>query len=252
MNLVSNAAEAMPDGGTMTISTANRYVDTPIYGYETVEEGDYVVLSVFDNGVGISSENLTRVFEPFYTKKVMGRSGTGLGMAVVWGTVKDHKGFIDVQSIPGEGTRFDLYFPVTRKERSTEEVSLSLEQLRGNETVLVVDDVQEQREIASRMLVELGYSVATASSGEEAVEYLKENSVDLVVLDMIMESGMDGLDTYQKILEFRPGQKAIIASGFAETTRVREAQKMGAGIYVKKPYVLEKIGKAIREELDQE
>jgi len=102
MNLVSNAAEAMPDGGTISISTENRYIDQPISGYDHVEEGDYVVFTVSDTGVGISSEDRERIFEPFYTKKAMGRSGTGLGMAVVWGTVKDHKGYIDLQSTEGK------------------------------------------------------------------------------------------------------------------------------------------------------
>jgi len=108
MNLISNAAEAMPEGGKIFISTENRYIDSPIRGYDHVKEGDYVTLSVSDTGVGISSEDMERIFEPFYTKKVMGRSGTGLGMAVVWGTVKDHKGYIDLRSAEGKGTTFTL------------------------------------------------------------------------------------------------------------------------------------------------
>ena len=250
MNLVSNAAEAMPDGGKILISTENRYIDRPIRGYDYVEEGDYVVLIVSDTGVGISSEDIKRIFEPFYTKKVMGRSGTGLGMAVVWGTVKDHKGYIDVQSTEGKGTTFTLYFPVTRKELSKDESLLSMEDYIGKgESILVVDDVVEQRDLASVMLKRLGYSATTVSSGEEAVEYMKNNSADLLVLDMIMDPGIDGLDTYRQILELHPGQKAIIASGFSETDRVRQAQKLGAGAYVKKPFLLERIGVAVRDEL---
>lgn len=112
MNLISNAMEAMVDGGKMLIMTENRYIERPIRGYDDVKEGDYVVLSVSDTGIGISSEDIKRIFEPFYTKKMMGRSGTGLGMTVIWGTVKDHKGYIDVQSAEGKGTTFTLYFPV--------------------------------------------------------------------------------------------------------------------------------------------
>ncbi len=252
MNLVSNAAEAMGEGGEILISTENRYIDKPIRNYDNVKEGDYITLTVSDTGVGISPEDMEKIFEPFYTKKKMGRSGTGLGMAVVWGTVKDHKGYIDVQSVEGKGTTFTLYFPITRKEIAEDKSLVSIEDYMGKgESILVVDDVEEQREIASSMLKKVGYSVTSVSSGEEAVDYMKNNSADLLILDMIMDPGIDGLDTYKKILELHPGQKAIIASGFSETKRVKEAQRLGAGSYVKKPYILEKIGLAVRTELDK-
>ncbi|MBE9593015.1 MAG: response regulator, partial [Proteobacteria bacterium] len=237
MNLVYNAAESMPDGGKVFISLENKYIDRLISGYDAVDEGDYVVLTVSDAGIGIAPNDIARIFEPFYTKKVMGRSGTGLGMAVVWGTVKDHNGYIDIQSAVGKGTTFVLYFPVTRKESTKEKSLLTFEDYKGKgESILVVDDMAEQREIASEMLKKLGYSVTSVSSGEEAIDYIKDNSVDLLVLDMIMDPGIDGLETYKRILKLRPGQKAIIVSGFTETGRVREAQKLGAGAYVKKPY----------------
>ena len=252
MNLVSNAAEAMPNGGTVFISTENRSIDRPIRGYEHVDEGDYVTLRVSDNGMGFSLEDTERIFEPFYTKKVMGRSGTGLGMGVVWGTVKDHKGYIDIKSTEGKGTTFTLYFPISRKELASDKSLSSIEDYMGKgESVLVVDDVEEQRDIAFRILNKLNYSVTSVSSGEEAVDYMKNNTADLLVVDMIMDPGIDGLDTYKEILELHPGQKAIIASGFSETERVREAQRMGAGAYIKKPYLFEKIGIAVRNELDK-
>ncbi len=252
MNLVSNAAEAMTHGGSIFISAKNEYVDKPIGGYDDVTEGDYVVCSISDTGVGISPDDLERIFEPFYTKKVMGRSGTGLGMAVVWGTIKDHKGYINVQSKEGKGTTFTLYFPVTRKEAAGDKPIMSIKTYMGKgESILIVDDMEEQREIASGILSKLGYSVTSVSSGEEAVEYMKDKSIDILVLDMIMDPGIDGLETYKRILEFHPNQKAIIASGFSETDRVKGAQKLGAGTYVKKPYVLEKIGMAVRTELDE-
>ncbi len=250
MNLISNAAEATPYGGEISISTENRYIDSPIRGYDHIEEGDYVILAVSDTGVGISKKDRERIFEPFYTKKVMGRSGTGLGMTVVWGTVKDHNGYIDVKSTEGKGTTFTLYFPVTRKEIARDKPLVSIEAYMGKgESILVVDDVAEQREIAFRILNKLGYSVTSVSSGEEAVDYLKDNSADLLLLDMIMDPGIDGLETYKRILEFHPNQKAIIVSGFSETRKVKKAQRLGAGEYVKKPYLLEKIGLAIRENL---
>ncbi len=250
MNLVSNAAEALPDGGSVVISTKNQHIDRPIGDYDEVIEGDYVTLSVADNGTGIVAADLERIFEPFYTKKVMGRSGTGLGMSVVWGTVKDHKGYVDVQTTEGKGTTFQLYFPVTRKDAEKDKISTSPDGYMGNgETVLVADDVEEQREVASMLLTKLGYSVHTVSNGEEAVEYMKTGSADLVVLDMIMDPGIDGLDTYKKILDLHPGTKAIIASGFSETDRVKEAQRLGARQYLRKPYTLEKVGIAVKAEL---
>ncbi len=249
MNLVSNAMESLTGEGVVTVSTKSQYIDAPIGEYDEVREGDYVVLAVSDNGVGISTEDLQKIFEPFYTKKVMGRSGTGLGMAVVWGTVKDHSGYIDVESIRGEGSTFTLYFPVTRRVGNRKE-ERAIGDYRGNgESILVVDDSAQQRDIASVLLEKLGYDVDTVASGEEAIDYLKTACPDLVVLDMIMDPGMDGLDTYKKILEICPGQPAIIASGYAETERVREAQKLGAGQYVKKPYTMEKIGMAVGMEL---
>jgi two-component system cell cycle sensor histidine kinase/response regulator CckA len=251
MNLVSNAAEAMPEGGNIVISTENLYVDMPIE-HKELDAGEYVVLTVSDSGVGIVSEDMERIFEPFYTKKVMGRTGTGLGMAVVWGTVKDHNGHIDVKSHIGKGTTFTLYFPATREKSEEDQPAFSIEDYRGHgESILVVDDVEEQREIASSMIKRLGYSVVSVSSGEEAIEYLENHSADCIILDMIMDPGIDGLETYKRILVFRPGQKAIIASGFSETGRVKEALKLGAGTYIKKPYLLEKIGIELKRELDK-
>ena len=169
MNLISNASEAMPTGGKVFISTRNQYVERTTNGREDLEEGDYVVLSIVDSGVGISREDLTRIFEPFYTKKAMG-------------------------STAGKGTRFDIYFPATRREPTEKGATVSIEEYMGNESILLVDDIEEQREIASQILSKLGYSVTTASSGEEAIKYLKSKSADLVVFDIIMEPGIDGLE----------------------------------------------------------
>jgi len=251
INLVSNAAEAISGEGEVKIRTENRYLDKAVRGYDEVREGDYAVLTISDTGMGIPDENRDKIFEPFYTKKTMGRSGTGLGLAIVWGTVKDHNGYIDVQTKVGEGTTFTLYFPVTREEMVAPHQKEPIEQYMGKgESVLVVDDIAEQRDVASRLLSRLGYKVHVVSSGEEAVEYLKGNKADILVLDMIMQPGVDGLETYQRVLEIQPKQKAILVSGFSETERVKEAQRLGAGAYVKKPYVMEKIGVAIRDELD--
>jgi Signal transduction histidine kinase len=250
MNLVSNASEAISDQGDVTIRTETRYLDKPVRGYDEVEEGDYVILTVSDNGMGISARDIEKIFEPFYTKKVMGRSGTGLGLAVVWGTVKDHNGYIDVKSEDGKGSTFTIYLPATREELTRDEQKAAPAQYMGRgESILVVDDVIAQREVATSVLTKLGYKVNSVSSGEEAVEYLRTHKVDLIVLDMIMDPGIDGLDTYKMILEINPKQKAIIVSGFSETERVHQAQALGAGAYVKKPYLLERLGMAVRQEL---
>ncbi len=251
MNLVTNAAEAMPEGGTARITTTDQVMDRPVEGYDrTIPEGQYVVLTVSDEGTGIGDADLGRIFEPFFTTKKSGRSGTGLGMALVYGIVKDHRGFIDLHSTPGEGTTFHLYFPVTVEQQKEEGKPRAGEQYLGNgQRILVVDDVDAQRELLSEILSRLGYQVKTAGSGEEAVAYLQKNQVDLVVLDMIMEPGMDGLDTYRRIRALRPGQRALIISGYARTERVTEAQRLGVGRYVKKPYTVETIGKAVRDEL---
>jgi two-component system cell cycle sensor histidine kinase/response regulator CckA len=249
MNLVSNASEAIEASGTVTISTMNRYIDRPLRGYDDVSIGEYVVLAVSDDGPGISPDDLARIFEPFYTKKVMGRSGTGLGLAVVWNVVQDHRGYIDVTT-DGTGTTFELYFPITREKISDQDLSVPVEDYKGNgETILVVDDIESQREISCKMLDKLGYKTHAVSSGEEAVEYLKDHTVDLILLDMIMDPGINGRETYEQIIKIHPNQKAIIASGFAETDEVKEAQKLGAGQYIKKPLTLEKVGIAVRDEL---
>jgi PAS domain S-box-containing protein len=251
MNLVSNASEAIEGSGNVTISTMNRYVDRPLRGYDYVDIGEYAHLSVSDDGSGISSDDLERIFEPFYTKKVMGRSGTGLGLAVVWNVMQDHQGYIDVNS-DENGTTFEVYFPITRDEISDKDLSIPIKDYKGNgETILVVDDVESQREISCKMLDTLGYKTKAVSGGEEAVEYLKEHTIDLILLDMIMAPGINGRETYERVIKIHPNQKAIIVSGFAETNEVKEAQKLGAGRYIKKPITLETIGLAIKEELEK-
>jgi PAS domain S-box-containing protein len=250
MNLVTNAAEAMPGGGTLSIATENVYVDRPVAGYDEILEGEYVALTIADTGVGILPEDREKIFEPFYTRKTMGRSGTGLGMAVVWGTVKDHCGYINLESERGRGTRITIYLPATGRADFAAEGAVDLQAIRGRgESILVVDDIAEQRELARGMLEYLGYRATVADGGEQALRLLGKEPFDLVLLDMIMDPGPDGLDTYRGIIARRPGQRAMIASGYSETDRVREAQRLGAGAYLKKPYTLEMLAAAVRREL---
>jgi PAS domain S-box-containing protein len=206
MNLVSNASEAIEDSGKVTISTMNRYIDKPLRGYDDVDTGEYVVLSVSDDGSGISSNDFERIFE--------------------------------------------LFFPITRGKISGKDLAITIEGFKGDgETILVVDDVESQRDISCKMLETLGYKPRSVSSGEEAVKYLEENTVDLILLDMIMDPGINGRETYERIINIHPNQTAIIVSGFAETDEVKETQRLGAGKYIKKPLTLEKLGLVVQEEL---
>ncbi|MBU0946908.1 MAG: response regulator [Proteobacteria bacterium] len=248
-NLAANAAEAINAEGTVTISTRNEDIERPLKGYKEVIAGEYVVLQVSDTGPGIKDADLDRIFDPFYSRKVMGRSGTGLGLTVVWNTLLDHQGYIHVSSSES-GSSFELFFPASREELSLAERAIPLDQLRGNhERILVVDDVKEQRLIARSILEKLDYSVETASSGEEAIAGMREQVPDLVLLDMLMEPGMNGRETYEQMLTVWPGLKSVIASGFAETEEVRKVQAHGAGSFVKKPYTMEELGAAIKKEL---
>jgi PAS domain S-box-containing protein len=253
MNLVANAVEALEGKpGQVSILTELCQLDTSIDAYERIPPGSYVRLTVVDNGCGMAADDLRRIFEPFFSRKKMGRSGTGLGMAVVWGTIKDHGGLIDIHSSPGRGSRFDIYFPPTTKVEKKVEAT-PVEAYRGKgEKILVVDDEESQREIAHEILTDLGYVVKTVASGEAAIEVLEKEPTDLIVLDMIMATGLDGLDTYRQIVLKWPGQRAIIASGFSDNEKVQQAMKLGVGQYLKKPYNREGLRKAVRQELDRD
>jgi len=250
MNLVLNAFEATTAPGKITLTTGNRYLDKPLQGYDHVEIGDYVTITVADRGAGMSPEEAERIFEPFYTKKVMGRSGTGLGMALVWGTVKDHRGYLNIRSEIGQGSTITVLLPASRRELSAQPQAPAIGPCTGRgEQILVIDDMYDQRTLATLMLERLGYRVHTVPSGEAAVQYLSAATPDLILLDMIMDPGMDGLDTYRRVRELHPGLKTIITSGFSESDRVREALRLGAGPYVKKPYRLATIAEVVREAL---
>jgi PAS domain S-box-containing protein len=249
-NLVINAVEAIDGEGKILIST---YVETvnsgsDASGEDTLEK--LAVMKVADTGAGIQHDNIKHIFEPFYTRKVMGMSGTGLGLTVVWNVVNEHGGRIDVDT-SSEGTVFTLYFPAedggvaqTRAEPSTGQ------EMYGTGRILVVDDEPLQRDIAQKMLKRFGYDVTACSSGEEAVQYLENESVDLLVLDMLMPPGINGLETYRRILEIHPEQKALIVSGYSENKDVKRAMQLGAGAFVKKPYTMLQIAQSVKKELE--
>ncbi len=252
MNLLINSFEAIENEGSVLVVTENRFINSSIKGYDTTIPGNYVALAISDSGMGIPQDKLAKIFEPFYTSKIMGRSGTGLGMTVVWGTVKDHGGYLDVVSSPEKGTTITVFLPVN--ENSSDQIPLTEDApqaiTQGNgETMLIVDDDPEQRSLGEIILTTLGYAVETVASGDAAVTFLQSKAVDLVLLDMIMEPGMDGLDTYREILKIRPNQKVIIVSGYSETDRIKEALELGVRCYIQKPYGLDDFVTTVRKVL---
>ena len=249
MNLVNNAAEAIEHTGRITLLARNEELEQARARLLGIEPGNYVVLEVADSGTGIALTDIDHVFEPFYSKKVLGRSGTGLGLAVVWNTMQDHQGTVTVAS--GEhGTVFSLFFPAAERNSepagAMEEVTIP----RGRgETILIVDDESLQREIAGQSLESLGYRPISCASGEEALAYLATHRVDLVLQDMLMGTGINGRETYEQALRLHPGQRALIVSGFSESDDVHQAMRLGAAGYVQKPYSLKTLGTAVHAAL---
>lgn len=249
VNLINNAAEAMNDKGTLYLKTENVYLDVPLVGYKTINRGEYVCLSVTDTGNGIAPEIIDRVFDPFFTTKTMDRQrGSGLGLSVVHSIVEDNKGYITVDSSE-RGTTFSLYFPVAREyEKYSKEDHTEIKQ--GYEQILIVDDDPMQRKVLSQLLQRFGYQVDAVSSGEEAVQHVRHHSPDLLLLDMVMD-GIDGTETYRQILEFKPGQKAILLSGYAMSERVRQALSLGAGSFISKPIMPQTLTRTVRSVLNK-
>lgn len=253
MNLVLNGAQgaAQKEAGQVTISTANHFVVDSMAGVMDLSCGEYVMLSVADNGSGIPEEYHEKIFDPFFTKKAMGRSGTGLGLTVVWNTVQDHQGKVRVLSNQ-KGTRLELFFPAIPKVLPQKEKPKTMAEIKGQgQRILIVDDLDNQRKIAGTILKNLGYQVFAVADGMEAVAFVKDNPVDLLVLDMVMEPSISGLETYQRIKKNHPGQKAIIVSGHSKSEEVLIAQDLGAGAFVKKPYTILDMGIAVKEELEK-
>ncbi|WP_267928914.1 hybrid sensor histidine kinase/response regulator [Desulfolithobacter dissulfuricans] len=249
MNLAYNGAEAIDGPGRVEIATDTGRLDQSSQTRNPLPAGEYAILTVRDTGPGMSAQDVERIFEPFYTTKTGGRSGTGLGLTIVWNAVQDHGGHIDVATGP-DGTQFTIYFPVTDELPEKPRSTVDLDLLTGNgETILIVDDEPTQREIACHMLEHLGYRPVAVACGEEAVAHIRNHRVDLVLLDMIMEPGLSGRETYERIIEIRKDQRAIIATGFATSSEVEKVFEAGAAMLVKKPYTLEQLGQAIREEL---
>ncbi len=224
-NLLHNSFDAISSDGIITIKTQNYYLDKNMSEYFSIPKGEYIKLSVADNGHGIPADVLPTIFDPFIsTKKADNKKGSGLGLSIVESVMKDHNGYVDVNSKVGEGTVFYLYFPVCRDD--IQETS-STQIVGGNEKILVVDDDEMILEVTQKILDNLGYETKTAQSGEACLEMLQNENFDLLLLDMIIPDSIDGTETYKRALEINTNQKAIIVSGYAESQRVNEAMQLG-------------------------
>jgi PAS domain S-box-containing protein len=250
MNLVINGAEAIEKEGTVSLVTRCHTPGKTWAHKHGLDPRDYVVLSISDTGSGIQEQDIDHIFEPFYTKKMMdNKSGTGLGLSIVWNAMQDHQGTVTV-SRNDNTTTFDLHFPATDQKIPAPNKPVRDMRLQGKgETILVVDDEPQQLNLARRMLELLGYEVACQSSGENALVYLQDHQVDLVLIDMLMAPGMNGRQTYEQMAKLKPGQKAVIASGFSESDDVKAALNLGVGGFIQKPFSIDQLGRAIHSAL---
>jgi two-component system cell cycle sensor histidine kinase/response regulator CckA len=250
MNLYLNAIQAMPGGGTLTTRTENVIIDKDQFSPYFVKAGRYIRIIIEDTGVGIDEKIQQRIFDPFFTTKEMGR-GTGLGLASVYGIVKNHEGFINVYSKRGQGARFEINLPasgkvVPNKEKTREEF------VKGKETVLLVDDEDMIVDVAQRMLDKLGYKVFTARDGKEAIEVFRKHKeeIDVIVLDMIMPK-MSGGEAFDRIKEIKPGIKVLLSSGYSINGQASEILNRGCNGFIQKPFNLQNLSKNLRSILEE-
>ena len=250
MNLYLNAVQAMPGGGTLKTRTENVIIDQDQYSPYFVKAGRYIRITIEDTGVGIDEKIQQRIFDPFFTTKEMGR-GTGLGLASVYGIVKNHEGFINVYSKKGQGARFEINLPasgkvVTNKEKTREEF------IKGKETVLLVDDEEMIIDVAQRMLDKLGYKVFTARDGKEAVAAFRKHKqeIDVIILDMIMPK-MSGGEAFDRIKEIKPEVKVLLSSGYSINGQASEILNRGCNGFIQKPFNLQNLSKSLRTILEE-
>jgi len=253
MNLAVNAKDAMPEGGKLSIQTKNVELATPIERDNVkINAGHYVLFRISDTGCGIKKENLDQIFEPFFTTKETGK-GTGIGLSVVYGVIKNHDGYIFCTSKPGKGTTFELYLPtadimmIEEKMETGKKPALS----KGHETILLVDDEPSLLETGQKLLSFLGYNVLTASSGEKALVAIKreEERIGIVIMDLLMP-GMGGEKCLVEIMKIFPSMKVMIASGNTASVKTEDIINAGAKAFIQKPYYIENLSKIIREILD--
>jgi two-component system, cell cycle sensor histidine kinase and response regulator CckA len=253
MNLALNAKDAMPEGGKLIIETENATLEKEYcLNHFDAKPGDYVLLKVSDTGHGMDKETREHIFEPFFTTKPVGE-GTGLGMAMVYGSVKQHGGCVMCYSEPDHGSTFKIYFPALKHAIESEPVVSEVMPAGGNETILLVDDEEFVCELGERILTKAGYTVLTAANGRKALELYNSKSQDiaLVVLDLIMPE-MAGKECLEEILRIDPQAKILIASGYSANASAQETIERGARGFVSKPYNVRKMLQTIRDVLDAE
>ncbi|MFH0824131.1 MAG: ATP-binding protein, partial [Pseudomonadota bacterium] len=251
MNLAVNARDAMPDGGTLSFQTVNTVLDEDYARtHVDVKPGPNVLLTVRDTGSGMAKDTLEHIFEPFFTTKGMGE-GTGLGLAMVHGIVKQHGGHIMCYSEPGHGTSFKIYFPAVMSRGAEENTIVGKKPLGGSETILLVDDEELIRDLGARILTKAGYKVIMTHNGREALEVYREHGheIALVVLDLIMPE-MGGKQCLEGMLSHNPQIKVVIASGFSGGGPGKDALEAGAKGFVGKPYDIRQMLEVIRAVLD--
>lgn len=247
MNIVVNAAEAIEDMGTITILSEEKTVSEKEAEQLQITAGKYAALHISNDGPKIPEEDMSHIFEPFYTRKEKGQSGTGLGLTIVWTTMKELGGTVSLTCTKDE-TCFSLFIPVTESTASsTSPQKTDRKKVLHNGTALVIDDEATLREIGSQILQHLGYTTHRAKSGEDGLQFLEKNKVDLVLLDMQMPHGIDGHTTYQKIIKIHPDQPAIIASGYTTNEKIQKTCDLGPAIFIKKPYSIEDIQGALEK-----
>ena len=254
VNLMINAADALKDGGMLKIKSENYFIDEK-YCLTNSEAfpGEYVVLTVADNGTGIDADTLPRIFDPFFTTKEVGK-GTGLGLAMVYGIIKGHKGWIEVESEVGKGTAFRFFLPVSEAaEKARIEQSDKKILIGGDETVLLVDDEEMVRSLGNRILHSVGYKTLLANDGMEAVEIYQQkvSEIDLVILDLSMPR-KSGRETMAELQQMNPKVKIIISSGFDKSGDVQQLLEAGAYEFIQKPFQLQNLLKVIRKVLDSD
>ncbi|OPY13981.1 MAG: Blue-light-activated protein [Syntrophus sp. PtaB.Bin001] len=253
MNLAVNAKDAMADGGKIIFETKNiEFAETQYRGSVKIDPGCYVLFTVSDTGCGIAKENIDHIFEPFFTTKEAGK-GTGIGLSVVYGIIKNHNGFIFCTSELGIGTTYEIYLPAVESEITEEKKEAAGNiLLQGKETILLVDDEPALLDIGKRLLSLLGYSVLTVDSGESALDMIKQkdSNVDLVILDLMMP-GMGGERCLAEILKIAPSMKVIIVSGFSANISRQNIISTGAADFIQKPYQIDFLSRKIRSVLDQ-
>jgi CheY-like chemotaxis protein len=247
LNLYVNAWQAMSNGGDLYLQTENVILKRSHVRPYKVEPGRYAKISVSDTGVGVDKETQERIFEPFFTTKEMGR-GTGLGLASVYGIIKSHGGYINVYSEKERGTTFSIFLPASEKEVLIEEEGAPAALIKRPGTILLIDDEKMILDVGLKLLEELGYTVLSAMSGQEAIDVFQkdQDSIDLVIMDMIMP-GMGGSETFDRLRKINPAVKVLLSSGYSINGQATKIIRRGCDGFIQKPYNMNQLAEKVQK-----